>query len=70
MSTLSEAEEKIHCFRLMHSRLVMTQKCHHISECYIFKFHVCKLQKALPQELRQAFKVGKEIKVLLMSSFH
>lgn len=48
----------------------MTQKCHHISERYIFKFHECKLQKALPQELRQEFKVWKEIKVLLMSSLH
>lgn len=70
MSTLSKAGEKIHCFKLIHSRLVMMQKCHHISECYVFMFHVRKFQKAVPQELQQAFKVWKEIKVLLMSSFH
>lgn len=40
MSTLSKAGEKIHCFKLIHSRLVMMQKCHHISKCYIFMFHV------------------------------
>lgn len=70
MSLLSTAGGNSHCFKLIHSRLVMMQKCHHISECYIFKFHVCKLLKALPQEFRQAFEVWKEIKVLLMSCFH